>query len=366
MLFSRNLISVALTGQLGGSLAATQEAPPQPLQQNWETLARLPRYRQEHSAAALDPETIAVVGGVTRVGGPDLQLGLETVNWVELYDIPSNSWNEVSPAPFKVNHPNVAAVDGKLYLLGGLVEAQDPPSPYPDWVASGESHVYDPATDSWSALPPIPAGTERGSAILGVYGKLIYVAGGMTYLRPGEQDAVTTVSLFDTATKKWKTVPSTVANIPEGRQHGVGAIVGHNFYVVGGRWMEKENVRDTVFIVNLRNQKAGWTTSTNHMHVARGGLSGAVVGENFFTFGGESNPSSVDGIFNETEVFNLRTQEWTSLGPMALPRHGSFAVAVGNKIYVPGGGLQEDGKEVTVDGVVHILDTSDHFDALVV
>ena len=364
MLLLQTIAALAFLDQLRLSIAAPQVPPSSP-QYHWQNLTSLPRFRQEHSAATLDDNTIALVGGVTRVGDLDVQEGLETIDWVELYDISSDSWHEVAPTPFKVNHPNVAVVDGKLFLLGGLIEAQDPPTPYPDWVASGESHVYNPATNQWTQLAPMPAGTERGSAILGVYGKMIYVAGGMTYLRPGEQDAVSLVSAFDTRTGKWKTLPSPAANIPEGRQHGVGAVQGNTFYVVGGRWMNKENVRGDVFMLNLKDLKAGWKTSSGHMPVARGGLSGAVVDGNFFTFGGESNPNADDGVFNEVEVFNIKSQKWTSLEPMAVPRHGSFGVAVGRKIYLAGGGLQEDGKKVFKDGAEHILDTTRHFDAFV-
>ena len=364
MLPLRDFAIFSFLCHLGTSVAAPQA--PRPPQQQWQNLTNLPRFRQEHSAAALDENTIALVGGVTRLGDLDLQTGLETVNWVELYDIPSDTWREVAPAPLKVNHPNVAVVDGKLYLLGGLVEAQDPPTPEPDWVASGESHVYDPASDTWAELPAMPAGTERGSAILGVHCNTIYVAGGMTYLKPGDQDAVSTVTAFDTKTLTWKTLLSAATNIPEGRQHGVGAVANDIFYVVGGRWMNKENVRGTVFMLDLKNQGEGWTTSAAQMPVPRGGLSGAVVDGNFYTFGGESNPDTENGIFDEVEVFNLARQEWTSLGPMAVPRHGSFAVSVGNKVYIPGGGLQEDGKAIFIGDEVHILDTTDHFDAFVV
>lgn len=99
------------------------------------------------------------------------------------------------------------------------------------------------------------------------------------------------------------------------------------------------------------------------MPVPRGGLSGDVVGSKVYTFGGEGNPNTLTGVFNETEAFDTTTQQWTKLVPMAVPRQGTHAVAVGNKVYIPGGGLQQDGKSVVVNNVTLYEDMSAHFDA---
>lgn len=332
----------------------------------WINLTKLPHPRQEHGTVALHDKTIALIGGVFPSGEGNVQEGLSTTDVVEFYDIRKDTWSTKAPTPYKVNHPNVATVNGKIYLLGGLVDAQDPPSPYPDWIPSGDCYVYDPKTDQWNRLESMEKGTERGSAILGVHGEMIYVAGGMTFLIPDDQDSLTTVTAFNTTSEKWQKLPDIASDLPEGRQHGVGGVVGDIFYVIGGRYMKKQNVRSTVFMLDLKNQETGWRTSSSEMPTPRGGLSGAVVGSKFYTFGGESNPNAINGVFNETEVFDLTTGKWSRKNSMAVPRHGTSAVTVGGKIYVPGGGLQEDGLEVSVDGEVHILHTTDHFDAYVV
>lgn len=328
----------------------------------WTTLAKLPEPRQEHSTVAISDCKIAVVGGVTAVFNGTTQIGFATTDLVHMYDIASNTWSTATPTPYKVNHANVATHDGRIYLLGGLVDAQNPPGPNFDWVASGESHVYNLTTDSWTELEPMPPGTERGSAIIAVHGEMIYLAGGMRGLNSGYQDSAMVVTSFNTTSRKWQRLPAIAANIPEGRQHGVGSVVGDILYVSGGRWFSQEAVRGEVFMLDLDNQGAGWKISANHMPVPRGGLSGAVIRNRLITFGGEGNPNGDSGVFDETEAFDVQAQRWTELAPMAVPRHGTSAAAAGNKIYIPGGGLQQDGKPVMINGVLSYLHTSDHFD----
>jgi len=328
--------------------------------QRWVNLAPIPNPRQEHSTVAIDENTIAVVGGVSASDVPG-----ESTDLVQLYSISSNTWRTVAPIPFRVNHPNVAAVGGKIYVLGGLV---DDPTGTPgsvDWIASGESHVYDPTNNSWTTLESMPNGTERGSATVGVHGKIIYLAGGMTFLNTSGQDAITPVTAFNTTSGHWQTLPSIAANIPEARQHAAGAVVGNTFYVACGRVFPRENVRDTVFALDLKNQAAGWKT-VGHFQTARGGVTGAVVGSKFYTFGGEANVNNPLGIFNQTDVLDLRTKKSKTLSIMAVPRHGTSAVAIRNRIYIPGGGLQQDGLPVTINGTTTFSQITDHFDAYIV
>jgi len=152
--------------------------------------------------------------------------------------------------------------------------------------------------------------------------------------------SVDTVSAFDTASRKWLTnLPVAASRIPGARDHVGGAIVGHKFYVVGGRDTETTNVKDTVFVLDLENLGAGWKTSAAKVPTARGGLATAAVGSKIYTFGGEGNQEAASkGIFKESEVYDVVADGWAKLGPMSKPRHGTFAATVGGKIYLPGGG----------------------------
>ncbi|ETS85185.1 hypothetical protein PFICI_03210 [Pestalotiopsis fici W106-1] len=333
-------------------------AAPSCMSGEWVDLATIPTARQEHGTAAIDNQTIAVLGGIVPTAN-----GTETTDLLQIYDVASDTWRTGAAAPYKVNHPNVAAVDGKLYLLGGLTVGPTVSGLSMNWVASKTCHVYDPASDSWEQLPDMPNGTERGSAVMGVHGEMIYLAGGMTVLMTGYQDAVNSVISFNTTSNAWQRLVMGAAELPESRQHAAGSVVGDTFYVIGGRRYGQLNFRDTVFELDLNNVTAGWSTSTGHMPTSRGGINGGAVGSKYYIFGGEGNVDSTTGVFNQTDVFDLESQQWAELEPMAVPRHGTQAVAIDNRVYIPGGGLQQDGKQVVTNGTTTTQQPSTHFDA---
>lgn len=49
-----------------------------------------------------------------------------------------------------------------------------------NWVAYSECYKYETTASEWKSLEDMPARTERGSACVGVYGEMIYLAGGIS------------------------------------------------------------------------------------------------------------------------------------------------------------------------------------------
>lgn len=289
----------------------------------WRTLTSLPGVRQEHGVAALDGKVYAVAGITPADTG-----GVENTGRVEAYDPRMNSWTETAPLPLPMNHPNVAAVRGKLYVVGGMVGAGP-------WTAVPNVFEYDPHQDAWQELAPMPAGTERGSAAVGVRGTKIYLAGGLRSLTPGPggfQDTVATFSAYDVVSGAWEALP----NLPEPRDHVDGALVGGTFYALGGRVNGIENIRGTVFGYHLATGR--WSTLAP-MPTPRGGVATAAVGTKIYVIGGEGNPTpDTHGVFGDNEVYDTTTNSWRALAPMPTPRHGTGAATVGSTVYVPGGG----------------------------
>ncbi|KAL5323888.1 hypothetical protein ACEPPN_008430 [Leptodophora sp. 'Broadleaf-Isolate-01'] len=332
-------ITVEASHQARDTNAATTFAP----KGKWTSLAPLtPFKRQEHRTVALNSTHLYVLGGVV----PELDgVIFPTVTLMQVYSIPKNKWTTVAPVPIGFNHPNAAVVDGKIYLLGGLT-----PGEGLLWVSSPKCFVYDPVKDKWTALPDMPDG--RGSAAVEVKDKTIYLAGGLTpivSIGPDDrEDTVNITSSYNTVTKKWTALPA----LPAPRDHAGVALIDSILYILGGRAFGHDNVVNDVFALDLSAKKPVWTTNRAKMPTPRGGLSSATLDGIVYTFGGEGDFSNPSGVFNETEAYDPCTDKWTKLGPMAFPRHGTCAVAIGRKIYIAGGGNLKGGAPV---------DTFDYF-----
>jgi N-acetylneuraminic acid mutarotase len=284
--------------------------------------------RQEHGVAAIGND-IYVLAGTTMENGQRGQ-----TNTAEVYNVESNSWSEVPPLPRAIHHPNVAAVNGKLYVLGALDGFA------PSRKTLGNVWMYDPAAKKWDEIGRMPAEQARGSCAVAVKGDKIYLAGG---LQPqlGDIDfgknVADIVTSYDTVSRNWTTLPK----LPEKRDHVGGAYVGDTFYVLGGRTGSVPSVKNTVWA--LKDGATAWKVLST-MPTARGGLSTAVIGSTIYTFGGEGNPVwGSNQVFPDVESYDTTTDKWQKEGQMKVPRHGTQAVTVGNVIYIPGGGLQGGG-----------------------
>jgi hypothetical protein len=78
------------------------------------------------------------------------------------YNPVTNSWTSRRQAPHYHRQGAAAVMDGKLYVVGG----------FKDFHPVADLDVYDPATNSWQTLAPIPT---AGSAIGAVLGGQFYV-----------------------------------------------------------------------------------------------------------------------------------------------------------------------------------------------
>jgi N-acetylneuraminic acid mutarotase len=294
----------------------------QTLDGTWQTLPSIGQgVRAEHSVVALDTDqSIYILGGLDATG--------HTISRVERYSIPDRTWRVTAPLPDLLNHVNAAAVRGQIYVLGALLDNGD------QWDAIGDTLVYSPTEDAWSQKSSMPEGTARGASAVGVYNGKVVVAGGQTYihLQDSSQDALRTVSAYDVDADVWSELPP----LPEPRQHVSGGVVGSTFYVIGGRTTGQEKVQSSTYALDLENVDVGWQTLQD-MPTARGGLACSVVATAIYCFGGEGDTTSSTGVFDEVEVFDTITDQWSRLAAMPNPRHGFVVATIDKTIYVPGG-----------------------------
>src|SRR6202795_2987084 len=168
-------------------------------QGKWVKLAPFPQPAEEISGAAAGGK-MYVFAGLAPVWKP--------IGMVYEYDPASNQWTKKKPMALASHHVAFTEYHGKIYAFGGFVFPQAGP---PAWVPINNAWEYDPATDTWKALAPMP--TKRGSAVAAVVGDKIYVIGGAALLPGSEATALSqsapqgvlgTVEEYDPAANTWR------------------------------------------------------------------------------------------------------------------------------------------------------------------
>ena len=279
----------------------------------WRPAAALPLGATQETA------TVAVDGKIYVIGGFNGALGV--LDEVQVFDTSTCAWSAGPELPLAVHHANAAVVDGTIYVVGAMETI--------NFRAVGHTWSWNPATESaWTTRAAMPAGTERGSSIVGVIGPRIYLAGG---LRGG---AVAEVSAFDTSTGQWDTA---LPPLPAARDHGCGGVVDGRLYVTGGRRGTTGSVEGDVW----EYTPGGAWVARAAMPTARGGTACGVLGDRIVVVGGEGNPALPSGVFAEVEAYTPATDTWQTLAPMTTPRHGMGAAAWDGRLYVPGGATRE-------------------------
>ena len=155
------------------------------------------------------------------------------------YDPATDKWTKKQPMPHPAHHAALAAVNGKIYVFGGFVAPATNAIPLgAAWEPIADAYEFNPATDSWKPLAPLPG--KRGSAIAAEVGGKIYVIGGATTMEGSKDPFFTafgparvlgTNEVYDPATNKWES--RNPMSVP--RNHAFSGVVNGKIYVIGGR-----------------------------------------------------------------------------------------------------------------------------------
>ncbi len=275
----------------------------------WRTLAPMPTPRTEVAVAALNG-LVYVIGGFEVDGSASAK--------VEVYDPATDGWSEVTPLPEPRHHAAAVSYAPVIFVIGGFDAS------FADPVQT--VFAYDPMVDSWTRWTDMP--TPRGGLGADALDGLIYAVGGS-----GTPGAQTANEALNPATGEWKTR----APLPTGRDHLAVIAANGRVRAIGGR----VNVD---FNRNLNSNEAyhpdSWATRLPLLQTPRSGIAAATKHGWVFVFGGEG-PA---GTFPTVEASN--GGPWMTVAPMPTARHGMGAAAVGDAIYVIGGG-PEPGLSVT-------------------
>ena len=199
-----------------------------PAADSWKSLPPVPGKRGSALAAEVGGK-IYVIGGATTVDGskdpfftffgPSRVLATNDV-----YDPATNKWQSREPMSVPRNHAFGAAVNGKIYVIGGRTGH--------GFILSATNtdvvEEYNPVSNSWSA-PKERMPTPRSGGAWGTDGRRIYVAGGEVTTTE-LVGAFKAIEAYDVLTNSWMTLPS----MPMPRHGVAGAVIGNRFHLVSG------------------------------------------------------------------------------------------------------------------------------------
>jgi N-acetylneuraminic acid mutarotase len=255
------------------------------------------------------------------------------------FDPASNQWTKKKPMRLPSHHVAFASLNNKIYAFGGFTYPESGP---PGWNPVNNAWEYDPASDEWKELAPMP--TKRGAAAAGVANGKIYVTGGANSLQGVNENGihparphnvVPTVEEYDPAANTWKTVrPLLLA-----RNHHVAVGIGDKVYVIGGRVGSAfiSGTSNNVDLVEMYDPAADLWMPRARMPTARSAIGAGVYNNQILVAGGEGQDQRLLAAFKAVEAYDPVLNRWQVLPSMPHPRHGLAVGAIGNRFYTVSG-----------------------------
>jgi hypothetical protein len=262
-----------------------------PVANTWTPRAPVPTAR--------DYLAVGVVNGIVYAVG-----GRSTVDSkvVEAYDPVADSWSSRAPMLTGRAELGIGELNGILYAVGGNIVGtksisalifRDPfarprgangLTPTPETVPADNVlntlEAYDPATDTWTPLPPMP--TARAQLGVGVVNGIVYAVGG----RDGMTD-LSTVEAYDPVTHMW----STKTPMPTARSVIGVSVINGKLYAIGGAYRGLETN-----IVEVYDPATDRWATTGTLLQGRMAPGTAVLGGLIYAVGGACYDDVIDAV----------------------------------------------------------------------
>jgi N-acetylneuraminic acid mutarotase len=249
----------------------------------------------------------AVDGKVIMAGGIGVRDASTTT---KIYDPAMDSWTTGPGLPAALHHASAVTYEGEAVVIGGFIPG--------DELTSGQSdRVYALRGGSWERLPSL--NHPRAAAAAAVVGDKIVVVGGQA-----DGKLVPQTEVFDG--ERW----TDEAEIPTPREHLAAASDGRYLYAVGGRDLSAD--KSSTAIERYDPADDSWR-ELDGMPEAAGGLSAAYAGGRVVAIGGEGTTAASDTV----QAYDIGDESWSRLPALPRARHGIAVTAIGDTVYAIGG-----------------------------
>ena len=273
---------------------------------------------------------VAVDGKIYAIGGastaPFIYQTENLVNTTEEYNPTTDSWTIKPSMPTPRAYFGIAAIENKIYCIGGIVDvAKEEIGSFMHTfsVDSTVNEVYDTISETWETKSSMPTSESRFEANV-VNGKIYAIGAYFTYI-------------YDPVTDSWTEKTPFPARVSDSWWNSpVSTAVGDQIFVTG-----EFRTGQRLFVYNTLNDS--WSEIVTDVFEAGIGI-GAMVGIR------ASECVYVLGLINwnydqVNQAYDPLTGNWTSAAPNPIDQRDFGCVVLNDVMYVIGGYV--DSGEVT-------------------
>lgn len=283
--------------------------------EDWTSLTNAIEPRVEGHSALID-------GKIYVFGGFQTQ-DIVPTDQNEVYTIDTNSWSAFTPLPVPVTHVGTAEFEGKVWLAGGFALLNF--TQITDAV-----HIYDTATGTWSAGPPLPQKRSAG-AMVRLGRKLHYFSG-----LENRNDNVGDHYVLDLDEPGGPQTWTTAAPMPDPRDHLGGAVVGGKIYAIGGQFGHDIDPVDTNLLHMYDPATDTWTRLADMPYIRSHYEPGTIVVDGKIVIVG--GRTGTQNCVNTITQYDPETNAWSELFTMPDCLLAPSAKVVGDEMFVSHGG----------------------------
>jgi N-acetylneuraminic acid mutarotase len=290
-------------------VAAKPVWAPSAIENSWVTKTPLPQTAGGLRAAVVNGKIYAI-GGV--------------VNYE--YDPAADNWTAKKPMPTARTYFGIAVYQNKIYTIGGSLEW----NPSSGSIPSDANEVYDPLTDSWETMEPMP--TNRSGLNANVVNGKIYLIGGRTV---GPQYLTVALNeVYDPATNSW----TTKKPIPIAVVSCASAVIDNKIFVIGGHaeFHDPLNIdTNQIYDPETDTWSLGASLPTVVLDAAAGATTGVKAPKRIYVIGGTLD-GSIEGT-NVTQAYDPENDTWTFAASMPTARAWLAVAVADDMLYAIGG-----------------------------
>jgi N-acetylneuraminic acid mutarotase len=313
----RQFLRLGAAGAAALALSSWTRAAPPP-SARWHSAPSLPTATQEVYCATWNGQ-IVVAGGLRSPADSDRRF--TTLRATALFDPATDTWSEGPPLPAPRHHIVLAAAGDTVYGFGGFVG---------EGLSNGfqfRDDVYAFDGTQWRRVGAMPR--PLGETVALALEDRVHLVTGSLH-GADAQGASGTHLVYDPGADAW----SEAAPAPTARSSATGAVIDGQLYVAAGR-APNGGLTNLGALERYDPATDTWT-ELRPVPQPSGGLAGAALDGTLYVFGGEYFDGD-GGVYEQTWAYDPQADTWTELPPMPTPRHGLAGAAIDGRVFAIGG-----------------------------